>query len=566
MPDKFASYVPVPEPVSSDYYIACHYYPGWKTRENGYSGFEKIVDFPERTPIIGYYDEADPEVSDWQVKWAREHGINCFVYCWYRGWATFGKPMTGDNAPSLAHQLDALFSSRYGDLMDFAIMWECDNAAPADGENDLIENLLPFWAEKYFSRPNYLKIDNKPVLFVYDYSFRVAEYMGGEDKVRTALEKCREKIKDYGFDGIIFQVEYRYDDFSVMQKYKDSGYDAIFSYCWHTNVNLPTQEEAIDTQISLMQSHIDFDPNMAIMTCSQSWDPYPWNRGSEKRMRDIGMIRWKLTPDNWRILLEKVKSLADSLPENALGRRFIMLDNWNEWGEGHYIAPHLAGGFKYLQAVREVFTKRDNLPDYRLPEQLGLGPYDTKINLSAVRDEGVKNMKKEVKDYIISIPDFPEKGIIFRDITGVLQDADGLQLAIDELAKKLDGVEFDAIAGAESRGFIFGAPLAYKLKKPFLLIRKKGKLPRETVSKKYDLEYGTAEIEIHKDAIKPGQRIVLIDDLIATGGTMKAAVELVEELGGKVVKLIFLVELAGLNGRELLKGYDIDSVVRYEGK
>ena len=180
--------------------------------------------------------------------------------------------------------------------------------------------------------------------------------------------------------------------------------------------------------------------------------------------------------------------------------------------------------------------------------------------------EYVKNMKKEVKDYIISIPDFPEKGIIFRDITGVLQDADGLQLAIDELAKKLDGVEFDAIAGAESRGFIFGAPLAYKLKKPFLLIRKKGKLPRETVSKKYDLEYGTAEIEIHKDAIKPGQRIVLIDDLIATGGTMKAAVELVEELGGKVVKLIFLVELAGLNGRELLKGYDIDSVVRYEGK
>lgn len=240
-----------------------------------------------------------------------------------------------------------------------------------------------------------------------------------------------------------------------------------------------------------------------------------------------------------------------------------MLDNWNEWGEGHYIAPHLAGGFKYLQAVREVFTKRNNLPDYRLPDQLGLGPY---LNASALNKKGDSDMNKTVKDYIISIPDFPEKGIIFRDITGVLQNADGLQSAIDELAEKLDGIEFDAIAGTESRGFIFGAPLAYKMNKPFVLIRKKGKLPRETVSKSYSLEYGTAEIEIHKDAIAPCEKVVLIDDLIATGGTMKAAAELVEELGGKVEKILFLIELAGLNGRETLKGYDVDSIVVYEGK
>ena len=135
-----------------------------------------------------------------------------------------------------------------------------------------------------------------------------------------------------------------------------------------------------------------------------------------------------------------------------------------------------------------------------------------------------------------------------------------------EMVKLLDGLDFDVIAGAESRGFIFGMPIAYLLHKPFVLIRKAGKLPRETVSKTYDLEYGTATIEIHKDAIQPGQKVVLVDDLIATGGTMKAAAELIEELGGEVVKAIFLMELAGLKGREVLKGYDVASVVSYEGK
>ena len=156
-------------------------------------------------------------------------------------------------------------------------------------------------------------------------------------------------------------------------------------------------------------------------------------------------------------------------------------------------------------------------------------------------------MKKTIADYVVSIPDFPEKGIIFRDITSVLQDAE------------------DVIAGTESRGFIFGAPIAYKLKKPFVPIRKKGKLPRETVSKTYALEYGTAEIEIHKDAIAPGQKVVIIDDLIATGGTVKACAELIEELGGTVKKMVFLIELSDLGGRNLLKDYDVASVIQYSG-
>ena len=173
---------------------------------------------------------------------------------------------------------------------------------------------------------------------------------------------------------------------------------------------------------------------------------------------------------------------------------------------------------------------------------------------------------KELNDYVTTIPDFPEPGIMFRDITSILDDADGLQLAINTLQKFLEGLDVDVIAGTESRGFIFGMPIAYNLHKPFVLIRKKGKLPRETISETYDLEYGQATIEIHKDSIRPGQKVVLVDDLIATGGTIEAAAHLVERLGGEVVKMIFVMELAGLKGRERLSKYDIDSAIIYEGK
>ena len=160
---------------------------------------------------------------------------------------------------------------------------------------------------------------------------------------------------------------------------------------------------------------------------------------------------------------------------------------------------------------------------------------------------------KKLEEYVRSIPDFPEPGIIFRDITTILQDPDGLHLAIQSMQDKLKDTEFDVVVGTESRGFIFGVPIAYNLHKAFVPVRKKGKLPCETVSMEYDLEYGSAVIEMHKDSIKPGQKVVLVDDLVATGGTIEAAIKLVEELGGEVVKVVFLMELAGLKGRERLK-------------
>ncbi len=174
---------------------------------------------------------------------------------------------------------------------------------------------------------------------------------------------------------------------------------------------------------------------------------------------------------------------------------------------------------------------------------------------------------KTVNDYVRTIPDFPEPGIMFRDVTSVLADADGLELAIDEMQKLIGNPDdVDVIVGLESRGFIFGMPLAYNLHKPFVLVRKKGKLPCETVEQTYDLEYGSATIEMHKDSIKPGQKVVVVDDLIATGGTVAAAVKLIESLGGTVEKCVFLMELAGLKGRDKLKGYDVETVVSYEGK
>jgi adenine phosphoribosyltransferase len=173
---------------------------------------------------------------------------------------------------------------------------------------------------------------------------------------------------------------------------------------------------------------------------------------------------------------------------------------------------------------------------------------------------------KKVEDYVRSIPDFPEPGIVFRDVTSILQNKDGLKLAIDQMQELLQDVDFDVIVGPESRGFIFGVPLAYNLYKPFIPIRKKGKLPCETISMDYDLEYGKATIEMHRDAIQPGQKVVIVDDLIATGGTIEAITKLVGMLGGEVVKIIFLMELKGLNGRSKLSGYDVEAVIQYEGK
>lgn len=170
----------------------------------------------------------------------------------------------------------------------------------------------------------------------------------------------------------------------------------------------------------------------------------------------------------------------------------------------------------------------------------------------------------DFKEKIRVIEDFPKKGISFKDITTLIGDGDGLKASIDELVNYLKDKEIDVVVGPEARGFIFGVPVAYALGVSFVPVRKPGKLPYETISVKYDLEYGQDELQIHKDAIKPGQKVAIIDDLLATGGTIKAVADLVESAGGTVVSLDFVIELTGLEGKKKLEGYDVYSLTKYE--
>lgn len=167
-----------------------------------------------------------------------------------------------------------------------------------------------------------------------------------------------------------------------------------------------------------------------------------------------------------------------------------------------------------------------------------------------------------LKDKVRAIPDYPKKGVIFRDVTTLLKEGQDFKEAIDKMAEKIE-YEIDKVIGIEARGFIVGAPLAYKLSKGFIPIRKPGKLPCEKISVEYDLEYGTDSIEMHVDGIKKGEKVVIVDDLLATGGTSQAAIKLLESLGAEVAGLLFLMELDDINGRQKLKNYRVDSIIHY---
>ena len=170
----------------------------------------------------------------------------------------------------------------------------------------------------------------------------------------------------------------------------------------------------------------------------------------------------------------------------------------------------------------------------------------------------------DLEKYIRDIPDFPTKGIIFKDITPLLADPGALDEAVRRLAEPYEGTGVECVAAVESRGFIFGAAVARQLGAGFVPIRKPGKLPHETISKEYSLEYGTDAVEIHTDAVSPGSKVLMVDDLLATGGTMAAACELVASLGGRIVGIAFLIELGFLNGRAKLAGYDLHTLIHVE--
>ena len=372
---QLPTYVPEPSPVSTDFLIGVHYFPGWKSGQH--RGFDAIVDYPDRTPILGYYEEGTPDVTDWEIKWCLEHGIQFFVYCWYRELSNVGHPVTVE-AARLGHALhEGLFRARYADRFRFAIMWEnYGTRGKVAGLDDLMDNLLPFWIENYFTRDNYLVLDDQPVLFVYHLS-SMLEQLGGTAQVREALAQMRQACRAAGFAGLTLLAEHRLWDIDLLLEMQDTGFDASFAYCWHPEPQFPTAEQAIDYQMRIMRQRIEDAVLPSIPTASMGWDPWPWRSDNPATpwVNPDTMIRYLLEPEAWRNLLERVADMMATHPMPSPFHNMLLLDNWNEWAEGHYIAPHAYGGFRYLQAVREVFTARDNLPDYRCPQQLGMGPY-----------------------------------------------------------------------------------------------------------------------------------------------------------------------------------------------
>ena len=391
-------YVPIPQPVTCNRTIACHYYPGWKKGKSGHAndnGFYNLKDYPERTPLLGYYDEANPEVTDWEIKWAVEHGINCFIYCWYRYRENLGKPVTRD-ALRLGYALhDGLFNARYQDYMKFAIMFECSPIwATAADEDDFLNHVLRFWIDNYFSRDNYLRLpDGTPVIYVYSQKYLI-EALGGDEKCAEILEKAREMMRREGFTGLHFSAINSVHQVEFLKGPRKSGFDSTFQYCWffypemihkaeyqaylESGTRRLPPEIVIRTQLQRIKERIACDPYWCMFTNSVMRDSSPWYNiphffTPEKVEK---LIQWWLQPKEWRSLLKQSKELIDKLPSDSIGNQIFIIDNWNEFGEGHYVTPTAGYGFQYLQAIREVFTECDNLPDYRLPQTLGLGPYD----------------------------------------------------------------------------------------------------------------------------------------------------------------------------------------------
>ena len=385
--------------VKEDRIIAAHYYPAWK---NGaaelHEGFPEIHSYPERTPLMGYYDEEDPAVTDWEIKWCLEHGINCWIYCWYRRKHNVGKKVRVEDL-RCAHGIhEGLFRAKHGKQMKFSIMFETQGSWGASDSQDMIENLMPFWLEHYFSKENYLKIDNKPVLFIYDVQKQLADAFGSAKEQARVFDLCREMAKERGFDGMIFAAEYRKDDLSVFEDFRARGYDFSFAYCHSVKLNYPTDEEVIQKQLDDTDLRIKNLPDYFVPTASCMWDPSPriekgilMENTPERWARN-----WKLSPESFRILLQKLLERMESLPKESYANRLLMIDNWNEWDEGHYVSPSLEFGFNYLQAIREELTLRDNLPDYRLPQTLGFSCNKSweEPDLSAYAEAAKKRLKQ----------------------------------------------------------------------------------------------------------------------------------------------------------------------------
>ena len=356
---KKAAYIPAPQPVKTTVLVGAHNCPLWVADEP--QMWDQVVQHPERTPALGFYDQANPQVADWETKWAVEHGVNFFVYCWYRA----GKTDTVETKYSSA--IEALLKSRFANQFKFTIMWENQPRGGAwgtsgvSGEKDLLESLAPFWITNYFLQPSYLKVDNKPLLFVYD-AHKLAEDLGGVTNVPRAFEQMREACRRAGFAGLHILAEYRGLDPNELRFRKDMGFDYTFAYVWP----ISKPEQAIPMQIDFIRKTRDLNILPEVVTVSQGWTGW----------RNEGPL-YRIPPADFEGLLRQAKDILATMPQQGLSSKLLLLDNWNEWSEGHYLAPHRQYGFGYLDAVRRVFSDAPEEHLDMIPEDIGFGPYDS---------------------------------------------------------------------------------------------------------------------------------------------------------------------------------------------
>lgn len=398
---KFDNYIPKPNPAKSDRIVAAHYYAAWKFGAAGiHDGFNDLAEeYPDRTPLMGYYDEENPEVCDWEIKWAIEHGINCFIHCWYRKKDNEGKPITVNDL-RCGHALhEAFFNARFQKYMKFAIMFEASVRWCGTSDRDMVENLMPFWMENYFKRENYLVMDNKPVLFVFNQERLGRDCFNSIDEQRKTFDLCREYARSFGFDGMIFACCDYSTDKAAHDELMARGYDFRFGYA--SGYKAPysyynDEDDIINKQCEIFEQKLNVDPMKYLPTPTCFWDPTP---RFTKRWIDLGYNFhktnvWYLSPEKYLEMIKEFKRITDTLPDDAWGRRILMIDNWNEWDEGHFVAPSHKFGFKYLQAIREVFTERNNLPDYRTPADQGFGDYNKSWNTPDFKQFCDKKLKE----------------------------------------------------------------------------------------------------------------------------------------------------------------------------
>ena len=390
---KRADYVPPPKPVDTGrYMVGMQMCPLWR----GEFHWKNIVPYPERKPLLGWYDEGDPEVTDWEIKWCLDHGVSFFMVCWYRAKANVGKQPVQTLYEHWIKQ--GLFNSRYGSQFKFAIMWTVNGsvAGGVDSERDLMENLMPYWIETFFRKPNYLVIDGCPVLSVFDVKKFVSE-LGGEAAAKAAIEKMRVACRAAGFKGLTILGQYCWGTpTNPNQQMKDLGIDYSFAYHWPTFARAPYMPpgqkpgtiQVMDGQEKCWQAQSKGAlPN--ITTVSVGWDSTPWKSAYSK-------AQWRLTPDEFKTLCQRARVFVDQKLSKGLDSRMILIDNWNEYGEGHYIFPNRKYGFGYLDAIRNVFATNATAHKDVTPEDIGRGPYnklfpDTAVtNLLNINREGAK--------------------------------------------------------------------------------------------------------------------------------------------------------------------------------